>query len=40
MRIVMLTDAIRGIAHAVLGVTEGVQTYVLDNVSDLVLPLT
>lgn len=40
MRIVMLTDTIRGIAHAVLAVTQGEQTYVLDNVSDLVLPHT
>jgi predicted transglutaminase-like cysteine proteinase len=38
MRIVMLTDSIRGIAHAILAVTQGGQTYVLDNVSDLVLP--
>jgi predicted transglutaminase-like cysteine proteinase len=40
MRIVMLTDSIRGIAHAILAVTQGDQTYVLDNVSDLVLPHT
>ncbi len=40
MRIVMLVDSIRGIAHAVLAVTQGEQTYVLDNVSDLVLPHT
>ena len=40
MRIVMLVDSIRGIAHAVLAVTQGEQIYVLDNVSDLVLPHT
>lgn len=40
MRIVLLVDSIRGIAHAVLAVTQGEQTYVLDNVSDLVLPHT
>jgi predicted transglutaminase-like cysteine proteinase len=40
MRIVMLTDSIRGIGHAVLAVTQGEQTYILDNVSDLVLPHT
>jgi len=38
MRIVMLTDTIRGIAHAVLAVRQGDETYVLDNLSDLVLP--
>lgn len=38
MRIVMLTDTIRGIAHAVLAVIQREQTYILDNVSDLVLP--
>ena len=40
MRIVMLTDSIRGIAHAVLAVTQREQTYILDNVSDLVLSHT
>lgn len=40
MRIVMLVDSIRGIAHAVLAVNQGEQTYILDNVSDLVLPHT
>ncbi len=38
MRIVMLIDTIRGIAHAVLAVKQGDETYVLDNLSDLVLP--
>lgn len=38
MRIVMLLDTIRGIAHAVLAVRQGDETYVLDNLSDLVLP--
>lgn len=37
LRIVMLTDTIRGIGHAVLAVRQGDDTYVLDNVSDLVL---
>jgi predicted transglutaminase-like cysteine proteinase len=37
MRIVMLIDSIRGIAHAVLAVKQGEETYVLDNLSDLVL---
>ena len=37
MRIVMLTDTIRGIAHAVLAVKQGDETYVLDNLSDLLL---
>ena len=38
MRIVMLFDTIRGIAHAVLAVRQGDVTYVLDNLSDLVQP--
>lgn len=37
LRIVMLMDTIRGIAHAVLAVRQGEETYVLDNLSDLVL---
>lgn len=37
MRIVMLMDTIRGIAHAVLAVKHGDEYYVLDNLSDLVL---
>ncbi|TLM64976.1 MAG: hypothetical protein FDZ69_11290 [Deltaproteobacteria bacterium] len=37
MRIVMLTDTIRGIAHAVLAVKIGAGYYILDNLSDLVL---
>jgi predicted transglutaminase-like cysteine proteinase len=38
MRIVMLIDSIRGIAHAVLAVRQGDETYVLDNLTDMVLP--
>jgi predicted transglutaminase-like cysteine proteinase len=38
MRIVMLFDTIRGIAHAVLAVKQGDETYVLDNLTDMVLP--
>lgn len=37
MRIVMLMDTIRGIAHAVLTVKSGDEYYVLDNLSDMVL---
>ena len=37
MRIVMLMDNIRGIAHAVLAVKQGDESYVLDNLTDLVL---
>ncbi|MCM2265726.1 MAG: transglutaminase-like cysteine peptidase [Desulfuromonadales bacterium] len=37
MRIVMLMDTIRGIAHAVLAVKQGDEYYVLDNLSDMVL---
>jgi predicted transglutaminase-like cysteine proteinase len=37
MRIVMLLDTIRGIAHSVLVVKSGEEHYVLDNLSDLVL---
>jgi len=37
MRIVLLIDAIRGIAHAALAVSDGEESYVLDNLSDLVL---
>ena len=38
MRIVLLIDAIRNIPHAVLAVKHGQESYVLDNLSDLVLP--
>ena len=38
MRIVMLIDSIRGIAHAVLAVKEGDESYILDNLTDMVLP--
>ena len=38
MRIVLLKDQIRNIAHAVLAVKLDEETYILDNVSDLVLP--
>lgn len=38
MRIVMLIDTIRGIPHAVLAVKQGAETYVLDNLTDMVLP--
>jgi len=37
MRIVLLKDNIRNIAHAILAVKLNDETYVLDNVSDLVL---
>ena len=37
MRIVMLMDTIRGIAHAVLAVKQGEDYYILDNLSDLLL---
>ena len=37
MRIVLLKDNIRNIAHAVLAVKLNDDTYILDNVSDLVL---
>ena len=37
MRIVMLLDTIRGISHAVLAVKAGEESYVLDNLTDLVL---
>jgi len=38
MRIVLLVDAIRNITHAVLVVRHGQDSYVLDNLSDLLLP--
>lgn len=38
LRIVLLTDSIRGVAHAVLAVREGDENYVLDNLTDMVLP--
>jgi predicted transglutaminase-like cysteine proteinase len=37
MRIVLLKDTIRNIAHAVLAVKLGDDSYILDNMSDLVL---
>jgi predicted transglutaminase-like cysteine proteinase len=38
MRIVLLIDSIRNIPHAVLAVRYAEESYVLDNLSDLVLP--
>ena len=38
MRIVLLLDTIRGIPHAILAVKQGEETYVLDNLTDMVLP--
>lgn len=38
MRVVVLQDRIRGIAHAVLAVFVGTEAYVLDNVSSVVFP--
>jgi len=38
LRIVLLKDTIRNISHAVLAVKLGEETYILDNLSDLVLP--
>jgi predicted transglutaminase-like cysteine proteinase len=38
LRIVVLKDNIRNLAHAVLAVYQGEQIYILDNISDLVLP--
>jgi predicted transglutaminase-like cysteine proteinase len=38
MRVVMLIDSIRNIPHSVLAVKSGAESYVLDNLSDLVLP--
>jgi predicted transglutaminase-like cysteine proteinase len=38
MRIVLLIDTIRGIPHAVLAVKQGDETYVLDNLTDMLLP--
>jgi predicted transglutaminase-like cysteine proteinase len=38
MRIVLLKDNIRNISHAILAVKLDGESYVLDNVSDLVLP--
>ena len=38
MRIVILQDTIRGISHAVLAVRLGNDSYILDNLSDLLLP--
>jgi predicted transglutaminase-like cysteine proteinase len=37
MRIVLLRDTIRNIAHAVLAVELNDEIYILDNMSDLVL---
>lgn len=37
LRIVMLYDTIRGIAHAVLAVKNGDDFYILDNLTDMVL---
>ncbi len=38
LRIVLLKDTIRNIAHAVLAVKLNGESYILDNMSDLVLP--
>lgn len=38
LRIVVLRDRIRGIGHAVLAVRVGDDTFILDSLSDLVLP--
>jgi predicted transglutaminase-like cysteine proteinase len=38
MRIVLLVDSIRNIPHAVLAIRHGEESYILDNLSDLVLP--
>lgn len=38
MRIVLLKDNIRGISHAVLAVSLDGESYVLDNLTDMVLP--
>lgn len=38
LRIVLLKDTIRNISHAVLAVRLEQETYILDNMSDLVLP--
>jgi len=40
MRIVVLTDVIRNLAHAVLAVYHEGNAYILDNLNDLVLPHT
>jgi len=40
MRIVVLTDIIRNVAHAVLAVYHEGNAYILDNLSNLVLPYT
>jgi predicted transglutaminase-like cysteine proteinase len=40
MRIVVLTDVIRNLAHAVLAVYHEGNAYILDNLSNLVLPHT
>jgi len=40
MRIVVLTDVIRNLAHAVLAVYHEGEAYILDNLSNLVLPHT
>jgi predicted transglutaminase-like cysteine proteinase len=40
MRIVVLTDAIRNLAHAVVAVYYEGDAYILDNMSNLVLPHT
>jgi predicted transglutaminase-like cysteine proteinase len=40
MRIVVLTDVIRNLAHAVVAVYHEGNAYILDNLSNLVLPHT
>ena len=39
MRIVVVRESIRGIAHAVLAVYEGPQVHILDNLSEYVRPM-
>ena len=39
MRIVIVRESIRGIAHAVLAVYEGPQVHILDNLSEYVRPM-
>ena len=39
MRIVVVRESIRGVAHAVLAVYEGPQVHILDNLSEYVRPM-
>jgi predicted transglutaminase-like cysteine proteinase len=38
MRIVVLKDVVRKLAHAVLAVEEGGEIYILDNISSAIVP--